>query len=70
MWKEENSQNSFKSDAQTDLGGMGIRNTDLDTFEPTDVDAENDAAEGDFDAGDDTSPLGNDAGAEGDLDEI
>lgn len=69
MWKEENSQNSFANDSQTDLGGMGIRNTDLDTFEPTDVDAENEAGEGDFDAGDDTSPI-NDVGGEGDTDEI
>ena len=69
MWKEENSQNSFTTDSQNDLGGMGIRNTDLDTFEPTDVDAENETGDA-FDAGDDTSPLGGDAGAEGDLDEI
>ena len=68
MWKEENDQKSFSTDSQTDLGGMGIRNTDLDTFEPTDVDAENEAGEGDFDAGDDTSPLG--SGAEGESDEI
>jgi hypothetical protein len=48
---------------------MGIRNTDLDTFEPTDVDAENEAGDGDFDAGDDTSPI-NDVGGEGDTNEI
>jgi hypothetical protein len=69
MWKKENSQDSFKADAQTDLGGMGIRNTDLDTFEPTDGDADNETDDA-FDAGDDTPPSGNDAGAEGDLDEI
>jgi hypothetical protein len=69
MWKEENSQNSFANDSQTDLGGMGIRNTDLDTFEPTDVDAENEAGDADFDAGDDTSPI-NDLGGEGGTDEI
>ena len=68
MWKEENSDESFTSDSQTDLGGMGIRNTDLDTFEPTDVDAENEVGD-DIDMSDDTSPI-NDLGGEGDTDEI
>ena len=66
MWKEENSDESFTSDSQTDLGGMGIRNTDLDTFEPTDVDAENEVGD-DIDMSDDTSPI-NDLGGEGDTD--
>ena len=68
MWKEENDTESFVGNSQTDLGGMGIRNTDIDTFEPTDVDAENEAGE-EMDMGDDTSPI-NDLGGEGDTDEI
>jgi len=66
MWKEENGEDSFTSDSQTELGGLGIRNTDVDTFDPTDVDLEN-AEEDDLDTVDDASPMGN---ATGDDDEI
>jgi hypothetical protein len=69
MWKEENSDESFTNDSQTDLGGMGIRNTDIDTFEPTDVDAENDLGD-DMDMSDDASPISGDEGTEGESDEI
>ena len=69
MWKEENSDESFTNDSQTDLGGMGIRNTDIDTFEPTDVDAENLEGDG-MDITDGESPISGDEGTEGESDEI
>tara|TARA_A200000159_G_scaffold108190_1_gene100964 strand:- start:6058 stop:7731 length:1674 start_codon:yes stop_codon:yes gene_type:complete len=42
LWKEENQAgNQPASSATGDLGGLGIRNSDVESFEPTDVDAEN-----------------------------
>ena len=42
LWKEENQAgNQPASSATGDLGGLGIRNSDVESFQPTDVDAEN-----------------------------
>ena len=42
LWKEENQAgNQPESSATGDLGGLGIRNSDVESFQPTDVDAEN-----------------------------
>jgi len=70
MWKEENNtdENSFTNDSAADLGGLGVRNTDIDTFEPTDVDAENDLGDDMEVDVDNPSPMGNTA--PGDTDEI
>lgn len=43
LWGEENDPSSApESNALTDLSGLGVRASDVDSFEPTDVDAEND----------------------------
>ena len=53
MWKEENQEGNQPAGSATgDLGGMGLRGSDVDSFQPTDVDAEN--ADADPDAGIDT----------------
>jgi hypothetical protein len=50
MWKEENQEGNKPAGTATgDLGGMGLRGSDVDSFQPTDVDAEN--ADADPDAG-------------------
>ena len=42
LWKEENQKGNLPEGSATgDLGSMGIRGSDVDSFEPTDVDAEN-----------------------------
>lgn len=54
LWDEENNkQGSPTSSATDDLSAMGIRSSDVDSFEPTDVDAEN--ADMDVDMDVDTS---------------
>lgn len=62
MWKEENDKDSTSdSNSMSDLNALGVRNTDIDTFEPTDVDAEADEG-GDTDMDvdvDSPSPIGN-----------
>ncbi len=51
MWKEENQAGNKPAGTATgDFGGMGLRGSDVDSFQPTDVDAEN--AEPDADLGD------------------
>ena len=65
MWKEENQAGNKPAGTATgDLGGMGLRGSDVDSFQPTDVDAEN--AEPDADLGDtsgaDAPDTGGDAG--------
>ena len=47
MWKEENQAGNKPAGSATgDLGGMGLRGSDVDSFEPTDVGAENAEDEG------------------------
>ena len=47
MWKEENQAGNKPAGSATgDLGGMGLRGSDVDSFEPTDVGAENAGDEG------------------------
>jgi len=47
MWKEENQAGNQPAGSATgDLGGMGLRGSDVDSFEPTDVGAENANDEG------------------------
>ena len=64
-WREENTDSSLQNNAKRDLGGVGIRTGDIEGFEPTDVDAENDA-DTDMGGTDVDSPVGgpasNDAG--------
>ena len=71
LWKEENpstsGNNAPSTDSMGDLGSLGVRGSDVNDFEPTDVDAENDAGLDDEGVGNDTSPLGNTGG---DTDEI
>jgi hypothetical protein len=71
MWREENKDDvSVENDAKAELGGLGLRDGDIDNFEPTELGDEmgDDAApdeaadEGNFD-----SPI---AGNEGQEDEI
>jgi hypothetical protein len=62
LWKEENQAgNQPASSATGDLGGLGIRNSDVESFEPTDVDAEN-AEPGDDSGADVDTPDLNDDG--------
>ena len=63
LWKEENeTEVQLDKDSVGDLGTLGVRNTDINNFEPTDVDVENNMADettGDMEA----SPVGgNDTG--------
>ena len=47
MWKEENQAGNQPAGSATgDLGGMGLRGSDVDSFEPTDVGAEEAGDEG------------------------
>jgi hypothetical protein len=47
MWKEENQAGNQPAGSATgDLGGMGLRGSDVDSFEPTDVGAEEADGEG------------------------
>jgi hypothetical protein len=47
MWKEENQAGNQPAGSATgDLGGMGLRGSDVDSFEPTDVGAEEADSEG------------------------
>ena len=63
MWKEENQAGNQPSGSATgDLGGMGLRGSDVDSFEPTDVGAENAGDEG----LDDLPTDGSDADTSGD----
>ena len=42
LWKEENQKGNMPDSTATgDLGALGIRGSDVDSFQPTDVDAEN-----------------------------
>lgn len=67
MWQEENDGDSGMDFSGADgLGSLGVRNTDIDTFEPTDVDAENDALGGDTDV-DTPSPMGNTGGEDDEI---
>lgn len=68
LWREENGTNGVKQDSVSDLGTLGVRGSDVNNFEPTDVDAENSDVTGE-DPGNDASPLGNASGG-GDDDEI
>jgi hypothetical protein len=46
MWKEENQKDTpAEQDSISNLNTLGVRNTDINNFEPTDVDAENDDTE-------------------------
>ena len=48
LWKEENQKGNMPDSTATgDLGSLGIRGSDVDSFQPTDVDAENAGADGD-----------------------
>ena len=67
MWKEENQAgNQPTSSATGDLGGLGIRNSDVESFEPTDVDAENAEPGDDAGADVDTPDLNDDGIGTGD----
>ena len=56
MWKEENTEKSDSGfDAASELGGLGVRSGDVEGFEPTDVDAEEDSGD---DMSDMDSPVG------------
>ena len=68
LWREENGTGGIVSDSVSDLGSLGVRGSDVNNFEPTDVDAENADVTGE-DPGNDASPLGNASGG-GDDDEI
>ena len=61
LWKEENNTEvAFDADSQGDLGSLGVRGSDINNFEPTEVD---DEMGDDFDAGvEGDSPI---SGAEG-----
>ena len=62
LWKEENQKGNMPDSTATgDLGSMGIRGSDVDSFEPTDVDAEN--ADGMDDMGTDVPDAATDTGA-------
>jgi hypothetical protein len=62
LWKEENQKGNMPDSTATgDLGSMGIRGSDVDSFEPTDVDAEN--ADGMDDMGTDAPDAATDTGA-------
>ena len=62
LWKEENQKGNMPDSTATgDLGSMGIRGSDVDSFEPTDVDAEN--ADGMDDMGIDAPDAATDTGA-------
>ena len=66
MWKEENQEGNQPAGSATgDLGGMGLRGSDVDSFQPTDVDAEN--ADVDVDAGVDAPADGGDTPDLGDI---
>lgn len=46
MWKEENQKDTpAEQDSISNLNTLGVRNTDINNFEPTDVDVENDDTE-------------------------
>ena len=66
LWAEENDPDSAPSgDAVSDLSSVGVRSGDMDSFTPTDVDAENDIG------GDDEAPMDTpDAGDTGGENEI
>ena len=67
LWKEENQAgNQPASSATGDLGGLGIRNSDVESFEPTDVDAENADPADDAGADVDTPDLNDDGIGTGD----
>jgi hypothetical protein len=62
-WREENTDSSLQNNAKRDLGGVGIRTGDIEGFEPTDVDAENDA-DTDMGGTDVDSPVGGPASSD------
>ena len=67
LWKEENQAgNQPATSATGDLGGLGIRNSDVESFEPTDVDAENADPADDAGADVDTPDLNDDGIGTGD----
>ena len=71
MWKEENNPDvTVNKDSISDLNTLGVRNTDINNFEPTDVDAE--AGNEDMDIGVDTdsSPVDGAAPVGGENNEI
>ena len=66
LWGEENDpENKPSGDAIGDLSGVGVRSGDMDSFTPTDVDAENDLGDDDIDTDIDT-PGDTDIGADSD----
>ena len=65
LWKEENQPGNMPDSTATgDLGSLGIRGSDVESFQPTDVDAEN--AGDDVDGGADAPELNDDMGATND----
>jgi len=70
-WRNENVDSKPESDTNRDLGSVGIRTGDIEGFEPTDVDAENEAAT-DMGGTDADSPIGSETSGDvgGDQNEI
>ena len=67
LWGEENDpENKPSGDAIGDLSSVGVRAGDMDSFQPTDVDAENDLGDDDIDTDTDTADADTDTGADSD----
>jgi hypothetical protein len=65
LWKEENEVGNMPNSTATgDLGSLGIRGSDVESFQPTDVDAEN--APDDLGGGEAGPELNDDMGATSD----
>jgi hypothetical protein len=63
LWAEENDPDSAPAgDAIGDLSSVGVRSGDMESFAPTDVEAENDTGELDLDAPADTPDTGDTGG--------
>ena len=70
MWKEENNKDTpVETDSISDLNTLGVRNTDINNFEPTDLDSE-DMGDTEVDTGVDASPVGGEPQAGGENNEI